>query len=232
MFEDNRIVSHRVGVRSIDYFLYIEQARVLRSILDRHFNMVLDYGAGNSPYRDLVSCNNFFSADVTQNKTCTIDYIIQSDSKIKDIEDGAFDLILCMDVLEHIAKDDVAVAELNRMTRQEGYLIATVPFIYREHEFPHDFRRYTSIGIRQLLSVAGYTDIQVYKIGNVWQVLFAIWFKSRILNGEVDGRNLIQKITRKIASYIFIPLANATIFRIPVENNSGIYSRLIVIAKK
>lgn len=232
MFEDKRIGSHRVGLRNIDYSLYVDQARILAPMLERQFNTVLDYGAGNSPYRDLVRCKKFLTADITQNKNSTIDYIIQPNSKIKGTESGTFDLILCMDVLEHVANDRAAASELNRMTRVGGHLIATVPFVYREHEYPYDFRRYTSIGIKAVLLEAGYSQVDVYKVGNVWQVIFATWFKCHILNGEVDGRNLLQKITRKIASNIFIPLCNLTLFKASVAANAGIYSRLTIIAKK
>lgn len=232
MFETNRIESQSVGISNIDYSIYVDQAKILQPYLTKEYAQVLDYGAGNSPYRELIKCRSFTAADITQNIKGTVDVIIAGDSTLPGVEDNTFDLILCMDVLEHIENDAAAVCELFRVLSDDGMLIVTVPFIYREHEYPFDFRRYTSVGISSRLKQAGFSSIEVYKVANIWQVLVATWFKGRILNGEIDGRNFFNKISRKLAGLMLIPIFNLTIFRFPIESNAGIFGRLTVIAKK
>lgn len=232
MFEKFRIANQSVPITHIDYAIYAEQARILKPLLSEEFLRVLDYGAGNSPYRELINCDGFIAADITQNVKGTIDVIIAGDSTLPGIQDKTFSLILCMDVLEHIENDVAAVAELFRVLSDNGQLVVTVPFIYREHEYPFDFRRYTSVGIRNLLEQVGFKSIEVHKVANTWQVLVATWYKCHFLNGEVDGRSFPQKVSRKVASIFLFPILNLTIFRAPVKPNAGLFGRLTVIARK
>lgn len=51
--------------------------------------------------------------------------------------DHAFELVVCLDVLEHLPDDRLALAELRRVTAPGGYLIATVP-LYPFLWAPHD----------------------------------------------------------------------------------------------
>jgi hypothetical protein len=40
--------------------------------------------------------------------------------------------------------------------RPDGCLLLTVPFVWDEHEQPHDFARYSSFGLKALLERAGF----------------------------------------------------------------------------
>lgn len=232
MFENNRIKSQTVPIGHMDYIIYKDQSELLRPIFKNKFQNVLDYGSGNSPYRELVVCDNFFAADITQNINQSVDIIINPDSTLPNIGNGIFDLVLIMDVLEHIPNDQLAMMELSRVIQAGGILVVTVPFIYREHEYPNDYRRYTTKGVEKLLKDNGFDILSMNKIGNIWYVLFATWFKSRVLNGEVDGRSFFGKVVRKIASYSVIPLLNLTLFKRGIEKNSGVYGRLLITSKK
>jgi len=41
--------------------------------------------------------------------------------------DNSFDLVLATDVLEHVSADTVAMAEVRRVVRPQGYVLLTVP---------------------------------------------------------------------------------------------------------
>lgn len=71
-------------------------------------------------------------------------------------DDGIFDGVLCTQVLEHVAELDLLLAECNRVLKVGGTMIVTVPFVYREHEQPYDFRRFTSYGLMMNLSRYGF----------------------------------------------------------------------------
>ena len=74
--------------------------------------------------------------------------------------DGAFDLILATDVLEHLRDDHAALAELRRVAAPGGRLLATVPaygWLWSQHDSAHHhFRRYTSRLLRGRLLGAGW----------------------------------------------------------------------------
>ena len=48
------------------------------------------------------------------------------------------------------------LAEINRVTKINGSLLITLPFVWDEHEIPFDFARYTSFGITHLLERHGF----------------------------------------------------------------------------
>jgi SAM-dependent methyltransferase len=62
-------------------------------------------------------------------------------------EDDSFDLVTCLDVLEHTPDDRVALRELRRVTKRGGWLLLTVPAypsLWSTHDVVnHHYRRYT-----------------------------------------------------------------------------------------
>ena len=60
--------------------------------------------------------------------------------------DDAFDIVLCLDVLEHIKNDDAALKEIRRVAKPEGIIIIFVPtfkFLWgKSDELGHHLRRY------------------------------------------------------------------------------------------
>jgi SAM-dependent methyltransferase len=75
-------------------------------------------------------------------------------------DDGAFDLILATDVLEHIERDDLAAAELRRVAARDALLLVTVPayrWLWSQHDDSHHhLRRYTAPRLRERLLPAGW----------------------------------------------------------------------------
>jgi SAM-dependent methyltransferase len=73
---------------------------------------------------------------------------------------GAFDLVTCLDVIEHTSDDRAALAELRRVTRPGGLLIATVPAypaLWSWHdEVNRHFRRYDRAALRTAACAAGW----------------------------------------------------------------------------
>ena len=75
-------------------------------------------------------------------------------------EDGSFDLITCLDVLEHVPDDRRALAELRRVCRAGGWLLLTVPAyqaLWSLHDAAnHHYRRYSRRGLRLAALEAGW----------------------------------------------------------------------------
>jgi len=79
--------------------------------------------------------------------------------------DASVDGVLALDVFEHIADDAAAVAEVRRVLRPGGALIATVPChpaLFSEHDRAlHHVRRYTHAGFLDLLRSGGFRPERV-----------------------------------------------------------------------
>ena len=69
-------------------------------------------------------------------------------------EDNSFDLVCAFDVIEHIEDDGLAVSEIQRVLKIEGFSFVTVPafqFLWSNHDVVnHHYRRYTKSNLNAL----------------------------------------------------------------------------------
>ena len=72
---------------------------------------------------------------------------------------GMFDVVLMIEVLEHLSDPKRAVNEVKRVLKEEGMFIATTRFFFPIHGAPDDFYRYTKSGLKHLLK-----DFDIVKI--------------------------------------------------------------------
>jgi SAM-dependent methyltransferase len=75
-------------------------------------------------------------------------------------EDGIFDLVTCLDVIEHTPDDRATLRELRRVTKPGGWLLVTVPAyqaLWSSHdEANHHYRRYARDALRSAAVDAGW----------------------------------------------------------------------------
>ena len=72
-------------------------------------------------------------------------------------EDRHFDVVLLIEVLEHAEYPERLLLEARRVLKGGGVMLVTMPFAWREHGAPYDFRRLTSYGHKKMLQEAGFT---------------------------------------------------------------------------
>lgn len=77
-----------------------------------------------------------------------------------ELEDGAYDLIVLLDVLEHIPDDHGTLAALRRKLAPGGRLLVTVPampWLWSAHDAAHHHhRRYTARSLSKVFKAAGF----------------------------------------------------------------------------
>ena len=80
-------------------------------------------------------------------------------------EDESFDLVTCLDVIEHLRFDLPAFRELNRVLKKGGYLLATLPagpHLYNDFDcLAGHLRRYTMQEMRMLLAEGGFETLRL-----------------------------------------------------------------------
>jgi len=135
-----------------------------------------------------------------------------------DLGGQKFDLIVLLDVLEHINDDVGSLVALKKSLKKEGKILITVPawpFLWSEHdEFHHHVRRYRSGEIRSKLGKAGYElRYSGYYNTLLFPVVVAVRIKNKILRRGSAGDdldvpcNLLNKLIEKIfsAERFFLP---------------------------
>jgi SAM-dependent methyltransferase len=85
-------------------------------------------------------------------------------------EERRFDVVICEQVLEHVADPCAAAANLRDLCAPGGHVVVSTPFLIRVHELPifamGDYWRFTPRGLRTLLERAGLEVETVDSWGN------------------------------------------------------------------
>jgi SAM-dependent methyltransferase len=104
------------------------------------------------------------------------------------IEDGAYDLIALLDVLEHVEEDREALRTIARKLRPGGRILLTVPahpWMWSAHdEVNHHKRRYTKRGFAAVLAEAG---LKTELLSYFNSILFPVAAAARIA-GRLAGK--------------------------------------------
>ena len=219
---------------SIDFNLFDADYVIKKNILDflpkDDYINVLDYGAGNSPWKGCISCVNYHKADIDQNKDNDIDTIIEIEKPLP-LEEGSFDLILLTDVLAHTPDIVFTLKECKRLLKTDGVIILTVPFIHRENETPFDYFRMTSFGLKEALNKHGFRIKKIKKVGNVFLTAYSLLYERNIKNGEVIRATIMDKVFNKLLR-LFLPVLNKTLFIKSPDDDDGIYHHILIQAEK
>jgi SAM-dependent methyltransferase len=148
-----RRVMPGVLVRWLDPVEHIIDSEVRRAAAGiRDGQIVLDAGAGEARHRPLFPKGRYVALDAGSGDTAW-DYSrldIRGDLGNVPLRAASVDCILCMVVLEHNRDPRRTLAEFARVLKPGGSLFMVVPFLWEEHQAPHDYFRFTRYGVRLL----------------------------------------------------------------------------------
>lgn len=91
------------------------------------------------------------------------DYVCDG-SKIP-VENNSFDVVICSEVLEHVKEPMLILKEGIRVLKPGGSMYISVPFLFRIHQDPNDFGRYTDQYWRGILKEVGFDNIIIERQG-------------------------------------------------------------------
>ncbi len=144
-------------------FWYIHSRRDLleRLLSEQKAGKILDLGCGTGfNYETLEKHGEVFNLDIDSRalKSCEekgITNLYCADATKTPFDDSTFDVVVAIELLEHIQDDEGAVEEIRRILKPGGRLVFTVPANEKlwssDDELAHHQRRYTKESIQKLL---------------------------------------------------------------------------------
>jgi ubiquinone/menaquinone biosynthesis C-methylase UbiE len=145
---------------------------------------ILDAGAGEQKNKKFCTHLNYVSQDFAhydgkgdgkalQTKTWeTSNLDIVSDITSIPEPDASFDIIMCIEVFEHLPEPILAIKEFSRLLKPDGHLILTAPFCSLTHMAPyHFYSGYNRYFYEKHLADYGFKIIELTENGNFFEFL-------------------------------------------------------------
>lgn len=159
------------------YWWFIAKRDLILSLIDSAVKeaprVVLEVGCGTGGLLQQLS-NRYraaFGLDISYKAlSCCADRglrpsLVQGNAAELPFKGGTFDLVVASELLEHALDDSGLVKECNRVLKQKGVLIVTVPalpFLWSDHDIVYGHqRRYGRKQIEQLIGDFGYKILRI-----------------------------------------------------------------------
>jgi len=136
----------------------------------------LDLGVGDGRVAALLQSDHLVGVDVSQialdrarTRLPDAELVLVEPDQPLPFEDNSFDLVTCIETMEHIRDTQLALSELRRVLRPGGRLALTTPAAGRfhvlfhgvEHPFSPHLRAYTRRTLRGILEAMGFHVLQL-----------------------------------------------------------------------
>jgi len=119
--------------------------------------------------------------------------VVRGDVMRLPYTDAAFDLVASFDVLPCIPDDRVAMAEMVRVLKPGGHLVANMAaldVLYGDHSaFSSEVRRYTPARLRAMLEAAGLEPIVIrFGFASTFPILLVVRLLQKVSRGRATPR--------------------------------------------
>lgn len=126
---------------------------------------VLDFGCGSMEYKKILrNTKTYIGLDIEgaeDNGFIGKGKVTYYDGLHIPFENEKFDSVLAIEVFEHVEQLKDILKELNRVMKEDGLMLFTVPMSFPLHLEPWDFRRFTKYGIKKMLLESGFEIVEV-----------------------------------------------------------------------
>ncbi|MGQ4648731.1 methyltransferase domain-containing protein [Lyngbya aestuarii] len=114
--------------------------------------------------------------------------------------DNEFDIVLCTEVLEHVADTRSAISEIYRVLKPGGKLILTTPFIFPLHEVPNDYYRFTIMGLQEILKE--FTEVKIKAAGDTFETVAVLLERIIIQTGLSKPFKAVLYLLSRLIFYV------------------------------
>lgn len=133
-----------------------------------------------------------------------------------------FDMVLMLEVLEHVENPFSASKELFRVLKKGGKLIVSTPFIFGIHEAPADYWRFTKYGLQNIFKF--FKDLEIEERSGFCITISTLLCRLIMCKGFI---NKILGCFFSIISLVLLPLLILFDFFMPKIITTGYYLKAI-----
>jgi len=120
---------HKKLDKNWPYFpVYVEKMNKIEEIMRKHkYSKILDAGCGEGVLVEKYKKKGYNIKGLDANYSSEL--VIKGDIKDIPFKDNEFDLVLCLDVLEHMnfSEHESAIKEIKRVVKKGGYIVFGLP---------------------------------------------------------------------------------------------------------
>jgi SAM-dependent methyltransferase len=217
------------------HWWYRGRRRVLRAVLAElplpPDPRLLDAGCGSGATLDLLAeLGRVSGVDASERAVDAARGRGHDDVYVASVEelpfpDDAFDLVTCLDVIEHTPDDVRRLRELRRVTKPDGHLVLTVPAypsLWSAHDVANrHYRRYTRRALRAATSAAGWRTVRETSFNSLLLAPAAAVRLVRRRHLDANGRSETEVMPTALDPVLELPLRAEAAFiarggRLPV----------------
>lgn len=202
------------------HWWYQGRRRVLRAALSRlelpRDAELLDAGCGSGRTLDeLAAFGRLTGVDVSPTAVAAArarghDDVVIGRVERLPLDSARFDLVTCLDVIEHTPDDRRALQELRRVTRPGGHLLVTVPAypsLWSYHDVVNrHYRRYRRASLLRATAAAGWTTVSVSHFNSLLLAPVAlVRLAGRLQAGSAGTRSDLDRTPARLDGLLALP---------------------------
>jgi len=138
------------------YLHFSELLKAVKSCAHKINGVVLDVGAGTTPYKKFFKFNRYITLD--NHSYPGIDITADITKRIP-IRSSSMDSVVCFQVLEHIKEPQRAVNEIYRVLKRKGVCLLTTHMAAPLHGEPNDYFRFSKYALQHLFRKFKYVKV-------------------------------------------------------------------------
>lgn len=193
-----------LGEKIYDHWYYVSKGKAMREFLGNlNVDEVLDVGAGSGIFSRQLLDHNVVKSAVCVDPNYAEEKEEDQNGKpikfVKSLDKTTQNLVLMMDVLEHVPDDVALLKEYSDTMDVGGQVLITVPafqFMWSGHDvFLEHYRRYTIEMMENTIKGAGLTPIKSrYFFGSLFPAVAAIRFtkKAMVEKGALEAKSELK----------------------------------------
>jgi SAM-dependent methyltransferase len=165
---------------------------------------ILDVGGRLQPYRPLFAerVERYYAADLAPGPLVNV---VASAGQLPFASDS-FDLVVCTQVLEYVARPQEAIDEIRRVLKAGGSLLLSVPSVFPRDSDP-EYWRFLPAAVRLMLGEFTQVEVEaegssvagLFRTLNVWTFVFSpVWLRFLLRYTGIPVVNAFGDLAEKV----------------------------------